>query len=120
MCAMLFPQSTKLIQISKFVPLKTVRPCMIVQLAAGFAEWILPTTRLGTIYKFYMQNSKTIVTPRKYYGKQIAWNEDQSEVIASGDDAAQVEQKAIATGRPYSLDKVPAANEFFAGSATLQ
>jgi len=67
-----------------------------------------------------MHNQKTIITPRKYYGKWIAWNEDQSEVIASGDSAAQVERTAIATGQTYSLDKVPAADEFFAGSATLQ
>lgn len=67
-----------------------------------------------------MQNGKIIVTPPEYYGKWIAWNEDQSEVIASGNDAVQVERKAIAIGKPYSLDRVPAANEFFAGSATLQ
>ena len=54
-----------------------------------------------------------------YAGQWVAWNGDHSEVIASGDDAIQVEKEAIALGKKYSLDKIPSLTEHFAGSAIL-
>lgn len=43
------------------------------------------------------------MAPTKYAGLWIAWNADQTEVIASGRDSATVRAAAIAAGQPLAL-----------------
>jgi hypothetical protein len=44
--------------------------------------------------------------PVEFAGQWIAWNKDQTEVIAHGTDVAKVRAEAIAAGQPDALLEV--------------
>ena len=54
--------------------------------------------------------------PAELAGKWIAWKHDQSEILASGRDCAQVRSAAMAKGEPRPLlEKIPRADARFVG-----
>jgi hypothetical protein len=58
------------------------------------------------------------IVPIKYAGQWIAWNGQQTRIIASGSTWQEARQAAIAAGEPDPvLDKVPRARVRFVGRA---
>ncbi len=43
------------------------------------------------------------VAPVEYAGQWVAWNNDETDIIAHGTDVAKVRAAAIAAGRPDAL-----------------
>ena len=56
------------------------------------------------------------VVPKEYAGLYIVWNEDETEIVASGRTIEETRQAAIEAGvRDPLLQKVPRADRLFAG-----
>jgi len=64
---------------------------------------------------------KVIETPIKYAGQWIAWNQDHTTVIASGDTMAEARENALETEEEHFwLYKVPDKDVFYGGAALFQ
>lgn len=66
-----------------------------------------------------MQPTRIITTPEKYAGHWIAWNRTHTKILASGKTMKEVEKKASKKADRFWLDKVPAAEQYYGGAATL-
>jgi len=63
---------------------------------------------------------KIIDTPAGFSGKWIAWDENHTTVIASGNTMEVTKKKAKKKTDKYWLDKVPSKEGFFIGESALQ
>jgi len=68
------------------------------------------------IEKEVPQEEKPPVVPKQYAGQWIAWNQEQTQIVASGRTYEEARQAAIAAGadRPL-LAKAPSAKVRFVG-----
>ena len=56
--------------------------------------------------------------PREYAGQWVAWDKHRKNIVAHGDDVAQVRAAAEAAGHPNAvLQKVPSIDVIFVGGA---
>ncbi len=66
-----------------------------------------------------IRKQEAVVTvPAKYAGKWVAWSEDQTHVVASGQTIQEVSEKVKKKGdRNVWFDKIPDAHVRFGGAA---
>lgn len=56
--------------------------------------------------------------PIEYAGQWVAWNREQTEIVAHGEKLVEVHRAAVAAGHPRAiLQKVRRGNEAFIGAA---
>lgn len=69
---------------------------------------------MGKLFK----KEAVVTVPAKYAGKWVAWNEEQTDVVASGQTIREVSQQVKKQGeKNVWFDKIPDANIRFGGAA---
>ncbi|MEX0649407.1 MAG: hypothetical protein WD200_00205 [Candidatus Andersenbacteria bacterium] len=62
--------------------------------------------------------AKVIETPVEYMGMWVAWNDDHTKIVASGQSLSKVRDEAICKGEPKPwMDRVPNDNELYGGGS---
>ena len=56
--------------------------------------------------------------PIEYAGQWVAWNKQQTKIVAHGFKVAEVHEAALAAGHPKAIfQKVPEADVYFIGAS---
>ena len=65
------------------------------------------------------RKTKTLpAAPIEYAGQWVAWNKQQTKIVAHGFKVAEVHQAALAAGHPMAIfQKVPEADVYFIGAS---